>query len=218
MRSLLPFFFCSLALADVPDSKPSPPAAVSTLDESDLKDFDKNPEPIQKLIRAALALTKKNLTYTFGSSDPARGGMDCSGTIYHLLQARGIKNLPRSSDEMCRWIDDKSKLHRTEDVFTADHEKLAALQPGDLIFWSGTYTPVVGKARITHVMLYLGRRAKDNKPLIFGASDGRSYEGQRRCGVSVFDFKLPKKGDKAALHGFGPLPRQQDIHPTRPGK
>ena len=56
-------------------------------------------------------------------------------------------------------------------------------------------------------MLYLGRRVKDDKSMIFGASDGRTYESQKRCGVSVFDLKFPKQGDKAQLHGYGSIPR-----------
>jgi hypothetical protein len=63
------------------------------------------------------------------------------------------------------------------------------------------------KLPITHVMLYLGTRVKDGKPVIYGSSDGRSYEGQKRCGVSVFDFSLPKADDsKVEFYGYGAIP------------
>jgi hypothetical protein len=55
-------------------------------------------------------------------------------------------------------------------------------------------------------MLYLGKRKSGDKPVVFGASDGRRYEGQSRCGVSVFDFELPKPGGKVAFYGYGPVP------------
>jgi cell wall-associated NlpC family hydrolase len=184
----------------------TPPAAVSSLEPGELADFDKLSAPVQSVIRRSLELTKKNLTYTFASHDPARGGMDCSGTVYHVLTGEGIKDTPRQSDEMCGWVMEKSALHRTENAASLEDEKFKALQPGDLLFWSGTYEATQRKLPITHVMIYLGKRAKDGKPVIFGASDGRSYEGQRRCGVSVFDFKLPKPGDKAAFYGYGSVP------------
>jgi len=59
------------------------------------------------------------------------------------------------------------------------------------------------------------RCALHGLPLIGGAGqpaqmfilfDGRRYEGQSRCGVSVFDFELPKPGGKATFYGYGPVP------------
>lgn len=202
-------FLISVARADVPlppDGKAPPKAEVSSITTVELAGFADQPAEVRSLITRALEFTKKNLTYRFGSSDPSLGGMDCSGTIYRLLQDHGLKDTPRQSDEMCAWVRDGSRLHLTEGVSKLDDEKLKSLQPGDLIFWSGTYSTQERKLPITHVMLYLGRRAKDLKPVIYGASDGRSYEGQRRCGVSVFDFKIPRPGDKAALHSYGPIP------------
>ena len=70
-------------------------AAVSTIDPAEIEGFDTQPEPIKKLLAAALDLTKKNLTYTYGSTDPASGGMDCSGTIYYLLRQAGFTDVPR---------------------------------------------------------------------------------------------------------------------------
>jgi hypothetical protein len=182
------------------------PAAVSTMSETELIDFEKQPEEVQRLIRAALALTKMNLTYVFASHDPKRGGMDCSGTIYHLLHEAGLTQAPRQSDQMCGWVQAESRLHRIEKADTLDHAEFSVLKPGDLVFWSGTYEATKRKIPVTHVMLYLGKNKVTGKPVIFGASDGRRYEGQKRTGVSLFDFVLPKPDSMASLYGYGEVP------------
>jgi hypothetical protein len=41
---------------------------------------------------------------------------------------------------------------------------------------------------------------------VFGASDGRTYDSERRNGVSVFDFSLPKQEKKSEFYGYGPVP------------
>ncbi len=181
-------------------------AVVTAMKPEQLADFDDQPKAIQTIITTALKLTERNLTYTYASANPDRGGMDCSGTMYHVLRKEGITDTPRQSDHICGWVMKKSSFTRTKDVHSFDHEVFAALRPGDLLFWSGTYEAGKRENPVTHVMLYLGKRASDGKPVIFGASDGRSYEGQRRCGVSVFDFRVPSAKSKSALYGFGPIP------------
>jgi cell wall-associated NlpC family hydrolase len=182
-------------------------AAVSSIAPEELEGFEVYPDATQQLIRRSLELTTKNLRYQFGSSDPNAGGMDCSGTMYRVLQDSGIKDVPRQSDEICRWMMRRTQLYRTEDTSTLKDKSLSALKPGDLLFWTGTYdTSSPRELPISHVMLYLGKRKKDGKPIVFGASDGRSYDGQRRNGVSVFDFVMPKRDGKAAFYGYGPVP------------
>lgn len=192
------------------------PAAVSTIDETELAEFKTQPAKIQVLIRSALALTRLNLTYLFGSNDPGRGGMDCSGTIHHLLSKAGIKDAPRQSDEMCDWVAGKSRLHRISLAASLDHPEFAALKPGDLIFWSGTCEPTMRRTPVSHVMLYLGTNQKSVKAVVFGASDGRRHEGRRRTGVSVFDLVLPGPGSKAAVHGYGSVPGLLIVSPASP--
>lgn len=182
------------------------PAAVTSLETTDLADFDEQPEPIKTLIQRALKLTKLNLTYVFSSSDPKLGGMDCSGTIYHLLIKQGLTQTPRQSDEMGQWLQDNGTLNRTDKADSLTHAAFAALKPGDLIFWSGTYKATVRSLPITHVMLYLGKHMITKKPVIFGASDGRFYEGQKRTGVSVFNLTMPKVDSKVSIYGFGSVP------------
>jgi cell wall-associated NlpC family hydrolase len=202
-----------------PGVTPAPqPAATSTIDPSELRDFDAQPEPIRNLLNSALDLTRRNLTYTYGSSDPASGGMDCSGTIYYLLKTAGFEDVPRSASGQYCWVRQQSRfyavLSKKEDSF-----ELKEMRPGDLLFWTGTYH-VDHDPPVTHTMLYLGRRKKDGKPLMVGASDGRPYDGEKRNGVSVFDFRLPaaKSADPAYattaaapdhapdFAGYGPIP------------
>ena len=194
--------------------KPSPqnqPVAVASLDPSKLKDFDSQPSGVQDLIRSALALTQRNLAYTYGSDDPASGGMDCSGFIYYVLSSAGFKDVPRQSSDQYLWVRRNGNFHavlsRNTDTF-----ELEDLRPGDLMFWSGTYK-VDRDVPVTHVMIYLGKEKGTNKRVMVGASDGRSYNGEKRFGVSVFDFKLPNgtpnKSDPdlvARFEGYSPIP------------
>ena len=197
--------------ATLPDDEPAKPekkpAAVSTMLPEEIEGFDAYPAQVQALVRKSLELTTMNLGYQFGSSDPKSGGMDCSGTIFRVLNDCGVKNVPRQSDEFCRWVMRRSILYRTEDTATIKDSAFSALRPGDLLFWTGTYqTSTVRELPVSHVMLYLGKRKKDGKPVIFGASDGRTYESERRNGVSIFDFSLPRRDDKSAFYGYGPVP------------
>lgn len=204
--ALLPFETVCGQSAPENDNPKQPKAAVSTLETTDLEEFPTLSPEIQKRLSAALDLTRLNLTYLFHSHDPKRGGMDCSGTIYHLFQSQDQKDIPRQSNEMAEWIINGGVWHRTSLATSLSDPIFAHLKPGDLLFWSSDDAPPSRKLPITHVMLYLGRHKVTGKPVIFGASDGRSYEGQRRCGVSVFDFSLPKPGAKTALYGYGTPP------------
>jgi hypothetical protein len=48
-----------------------------------------------------------------------------------------------------------------------------------------------------------------------GSSDGRTYAGIRRNGVSVFDFKLPKASSKAKFVGFARVPSLETATASR---
>jgi cell wall-associated NlpC family hydrolase len=193
------------------EEKKPVPASVVSLQPTDLREFNSQPPKVQEFIRSALALTERNLTYTYGSSDPNGGGMDCSGFIYYVLTNAGYKDVPRQSSDQYLWVRKNSDFHavlsRSSDTF-----ELKQLRPGDLMFWSGTYQ-VDRDVPITHVMIYLGTEKKNKKPVMVGASDGRSYDGVRRFGVSVFDFKLPNgtpnKSDPDLIprfEGYAPIP------------
>jgi cell wall-associated NlpC family hydrolase len=182
-----------------------PPAAVSTVSIDDLSGFESYPKQVQSLVQSALALTRLGLSYLHGSNEPNKGGMDCSGTVYHVLQFQGLKGVPRQSDEMCQWVEKKTQLHLTPTAIVFDHAEFMNLKPGDLLFWTNTME-TKRKLPVTHVMIYLGKLKKSGKRVVFGASDGRSFEGLRRSGVSVFDFHLPKAESTSKFHGYGNAP------------
>jgi cell wall-associated NlpC family hydrolase len=181
-----------------------------TLSPDQIADYDGYPPKVRQILDAGLALTKQNLGYTYGSTDPANGGMDCSGFIYYVLKQNGFPDVPRDSSQQYVWVRKAGNfyavLSRKEDSFEFDD-----LKPGDLLFWRGTYN-IDRDPPITHTMIYLGREKRTNKRVMVGSSDGRTYDGKQRWGVSVFDFKMPpppKSGDakiSPVFVGYGRIP------------
>jgi peptidoglycan DL-endopeptidase CwlO len=175
-----------------------------------IEDYEKYPAKVRQILATGLALAKDNLTYTYGSADPANGGMDCSGFVYYVLKQNGFADVPRDSSQQYVWVrkagDFDAVVSRKEDSFEFDD-----LRPGDLLFWRGTYN-IDRDPPITHTMIYLGREKRTNRRVMIGSSDGRTYDGKQRWGVSVFDFKMPpppKSGDakiSPAFVGYGRIP------------
>ncbi len=179
---------------------------VATLKPGDLVEFETQPEEVRRLITRALRLTEMELGYRFGSDSPDKGGMDCSGSVYRVLRDSGIE-APRSSRAMYRWVVEHREIVPCgPEVHRLDDEAFKHLEPGDLLFWSGTYETGEGESAISHVMLYLGTSKKDGRPVVFGASSGRRFRGTRIHGVSVFDFALPPKGSRSVFVGYGNIP------------
>lgn len=169
---------------------------------------------MRKVLDFSLGLTTQNLSYKYGSADPKNGGMDCSGFIHYVLTQNGVKNAPRDAREQYIWVRKagtfQAVLAHSDNTFELD-----ALKPGDLLFWSGTYI-IDRDPAITHTMIYLGREKGTNQRVMVGASDGRTYKGQQRFGVSVFDFKLSppraKTDDRTSpvFVGYGRIPELKD--------
>ena len=147
--------------------------------------------------RACDAASVPSWAIASASADPASGGMDCSGFVFYVLTQNGVRDVPRDSSQQYIWVRKsgafKAVNSRHEDTF-----ELAELVPGDLLFWTGTYN-IERDPPITHAMIYLGRKKGTNQRIMVGASDGRTYEGESRYGVSVFDFKIPKPAKTSAL-------------------
>lgn len=200
-------FFCALFfLCAFASSAAGRPAAVSSIFPKDLVEYETLSPEVQRIIKTSLGLTKKDLAYTYGSCTPTKGGMDCSGTIHHLLKSLGYEDAPRMSHTIYLWLQNKSTLTQLEHVYTSSHPRFQLLRPGDLVFWEGTYSVQERDPPISHVMLYLGTLKKDGKGVLFGASSGRRYRGKKIHGVSVFDFKVPSKQSRARMVAFGPVP------------
>lgn len=187
------------------------PAVVASIREQDLAEFDAQPDPVKKLIRQSLELTRENLAYTYGSDSPARGGMDCSGTICHLLKTQNIQDAPRMAHTTYLWLESAGNLRKLSRVHDPAHPDLQRLRPGDLLFWEGTYKVKDRNPPISHVMLYLGSLKSDGRGVLFGASSGRYFRGKRIHGVSVFDFSVPGEKSTSKLVGYGPVPGLRDL-------
>jgi hypothetical protein len=181
------------------------PAEVTSLRPEELQEFADQPEEVQALLRYALSLTERNLAYRFGSCDPGRGGMDCSGTVHHVLRHQG-RDAPRQSDAWYRWVEDGGELFRVKGAETPADPALAGLLPGDLLFWEGTYETGKRNPPTSHVMIYLGRLKSNGAPVMVGASSGRTFAGKARHGVSVFDFALPRRGSSSRFVAYGSAP------------
>jgi peptidoglycan DL-endopeptidase CwlO len=163
-------------------------AANATISPTEISDYENCSPAVRKLIDVALDLTTMNLGYKYGSSDPANGGMDCSGFIYYALSKCGIQEVPRDAREQYIWVrkarNFQAVLAHRDDTFELDE-----LRPGDLLFWGSTYS-VSRDPAITQTMIYLGREKATNRRIMVGAGDGHTYKGQTHFGVSVFDFKI----------------------------
>ena len=165
---------------------------------------------MQKLLISALELTTRNLDYKYGSADPNTGGMDCSGFVYFVLKQNGVGDVPRDSSEQYSWV---RRSRQFEPVLSQkdDSFELEDLKPGDLLFWTGTYS-IERDPPITHAMIYLGREKKTGRRVMVGASDGRVYQGESRNGVSVFDFSVrrARTNEEGKLRptfiGYGHIP------------
>jgi hypothetical protein len=201
-------------------SPPRPPptskqhAANATLLPNQIKDFENYPLKVQKLLTSALELTTRNLDYKYGSADPASGGMDCSGFVYYVLKQNDVADVPRDSSEQYSWL----RRAKTFEAVMSQKDnsfELDDLKPGDLLFWTGTYS-IERDPPITHAMIYLGREKKTGNRVMVGASDGRVYQGESRFGVSVFDFKIPHRetdGEgklRPSFIGYGHIPGLQN--------
>jgi len=201
------------------EEKSATVTTTATIKPEALEGFSRQPPEVQELIRSSLALTKQNLSYKYGSADPSAGGMDCSGFIYYVLSGAGYKDVPRDSSEQYAWVrkngEFRAVLSRSADSFEFDE-----LKPGDLLFWSGTYE-ADREIPISHVMIYLGKTKSTGKPVMVGSTDGRSYDGVRRYGVSVFDFKMPNGKPNptdpdltARFEGYASIPGLRTSNPV----
>jgi len=195
------------ASASASPKKKGAPASISA---SQIAGYENYPEPVRKMIDTALELTTRNLDYKYGSADPSSGGMDCSGFVFYVLNQAGVRDVPRDSSQQYVWLRKAGSFRavnsRHDDTFELDE-----LVPGDLLFWTGTYG-IERDPPITHAMIYLGREKGTNQRIMVGASDGRTYKGESRYGVSVFDFKVARtaKTDEGRLTptfiGYGRIP------------
>lgn len=174
-----------------------------TISNSELQHFNLNQGKVNRIINLALTLAGQHLKYQYGASNPSAGGMDCSGTIYYMLNKMGVTDVPRSSHLIYKWVWEKGHFYAVNGR-KLDSFEFSNLNPGDLLFWSGTYA-TDHEPNVSHVMLYIGKN-KAGQPLMAGSSDGRTYKGRKIYGVSVFDFQLPTSGSDSRFLGYSCTP------------
>ena len=198
-----------------PEASPAAKSAAApnaVISPEEILEFHAQPAGVRKLIESSLALAAQNLTYTYGSADPAKGGLDCSGFIYYVLRQHGLTQVPRDSSGLYMWVRKargfRAVISRKPDSFEMDE-----LLPGDLLFWIGTYA-TDHDPPVTHTMLYLGTEKSGGAKIMIGSSDGRTYHGQKRNGVSVFDFTMPRTPtageQRATFIGYARIPGLRD--------
>jgi cell wall-associated NlpC family hydrolase len=185
----------------------TPNATIGIAEISDSQSY--SPE-VKKVIDLGLDLTTKNLGYKINSADPAGGGMDSSGFVYHVLSKCGIKDVPRDARAQYVWVRKagtfEAVLAQRDDSFELD-----ALKPGDLLFWATPYS-VSREPDVIQTMIYIGHDKTTNQRVMIGASEGRTYKGQLRKGVSVFDLKIERTASRtnkeptSVFVGYGHIP------------
>src|SRR5260370_11816383 len=79
-----------------PEKKGGPNATISP---REISGYDNYPRQVRQIIEHGLDLTKQNINYTYGSADPANGGMDCSGFCYYVLRQNEFNDVPRGSSQ-----------------------------------------------------------------------------------------------------------------------
>ncbi|MCS7063844.1 MAG: C40 family peptidase [Methylacidiphilales bacterium] len=205
-------------LSSQPANSQTNPFPTQTLKPDDILNFHNYPPYLQHLIRICLDLTSRRLSYKYGSADPNQGGFDCSGFVHYTLKQLGYKNPPRDSTQIYLWLQQNRTLKKVNDEDPHDRQ-LQFLRPGDILFWEGTYK-VKRNPPISHVMIYLGIEKNSNRPIMAGASEGRTYHGRPKHGVGVFDFVLPNpkrkripwwfwgtiRTNKTRFVGYGSIP------------
>ena len=198
----------SLALAFLSTSASAGESA-AIIAADDLRGFGDLSEERREIISIALSTAEemKGMPYLYGGNGAEDGGFDCSGAIHYVLRKAGLKP-PRTSADQFLWVKENSGMHlvanKAED---AGHPSFSDLKPGDLVFWTGTYEPTDGRrVKITHVAIFLGFEEKDGRAVMINATDGRSYRGKKGNGFGVYDFRVPRKGSKSRMIGYGTPP------------
>jgi len=163
------------------------------------------PQPVrqlsdpERLIIECYRLSNQKLRYQFGSSNPRSGGLDCSGATQHLLTQVGLTSVPRTANDQYNWLS-RQRLTQRMPSFRQD-DFLRRLEPGHLLFWSGTYKT---SKPITHVMVYLGTDRRTGKPIVFGARSS-SAKGLGGHGVDFFEMKT-RLGKNSKLVAVAKVP------------
>lgn len=136
-------------------------------------------------LQLATDLGQRGLPYLWGATDPQQGGLDCSGFIRYVYQQTYGLTLPDEAGLQYEYLRQHGQVWDQSTGPWSPKE----LQPGDLVFYSGSY-PCTRPSPITHVMMYAG----------FGRVVGAQNMGRRlnrsEPGVGFYAFTpLLPRGD-----------------------
>lgn len=148
-------------------------------------------------------VSKHRLPYVFGGESYAEGGMDCSGSVHHVLSRVGYRYVPRQSNHQYYWLVKTGEFKKASSL---DERILGKMKPGDLMFWKGTYNTGKRWPNVSHVMVYMGRDPRTGKYWMFGGR-GTSKRGVNGGGVDFFSFSpRESEGRSASFIGYGSVP------------
>ncbi len=129
--------------------------------------------------------------------------MDCSGAVQYLLKSHGIEMAPRQANTQYAWLREEGTLRKLR-LWTTPGKVFGELEPGDLLFWKGTYN-VHRVPNVTHVMIYMGQDRSTGRHLMFGARSSRA-RGKHGHPVDIFDFDWPEEEGKGKFIAYGRVP------------
>jgi len=148
-------------------------------------------------------MSQHRLPYVFGGESFVEGGMDCSGSVHHVLSRVGYRYVPRQCNHQYYWLVKTGQFNKASKL---DEKTLRKMRPGDLMFWKGTYNTGKRWPDVSHVMVYMGRDPSTGKHWMFGGR-GTSKRGINGGGVDFFSFTpRESEGRKASFIGYGSVP------------
>jgi cell wall-associated NlpC family hydrolase len=136
-------------------------------------------------VQIACELGESGLPYRWGATNPQQGGLDCSGFVLYVYQQAYGLHLPDEAGLQYEYLRRYGKVWDASTGAWSPQD----LQPGDLIFYSGTH-PLPRPSPITHVMMYVGNGRK------VGAQTGGHRLDHGVGGVGFYPFTpSPPLGD-----------------------
>jgi cell wall-associated NlpC family hydrolase len=142
----------------------------------------------ERFLEEVRKLASTGMPYLYGANDLSQGGLDCLGFVQVAAKNAWGISLPNEADLQLEYARAHGKVW---DKDSHDWSR-KVLQPGDLIFWTGTR----GSSRpspVTHVMVYLG----DGKIAGAQSAGHRLNAGGHGIGIYPFCLRSPE-GDPEA--------------------
>jgi cell wall-associated NlpC family hydrolase len=109
-------------------------------------------EPRPTPVQIATELGRRGLPYQWGATDPQQGGLDCSGFVRYVFQQAYGVTLPDEAGLQYEYLRQHGQVWDLSTRVWSPKD----LQPGDLVFYSGT-CPSKRLSPVTHVMMYVGQ-------------------------------------------------------------